>query len=184
MNEFYYLAHGGPGSGRYPLGSGARPYQKFEGKKQRKGISGYIQSRRSKKIEEQRQKQMQELQRQKKEKEETAKRLAADKARVLREGSPEEVMRYKGQLTNNEWKEAADRLRLERQISEYAEQDIKTALDKMKKIQSYTNVGSALAKDGIDLYNSFAAAYNATSKGQKNPLTIINRGGGDKKKNN
>ena len=27
----YYISHGGPGSGRYPLGSGERPYQKYEG---------------------------------------------------------------------------------------------------------------------------------------------------------
>ena len=28
----YYISHGGPGSGRYPLGSGERPYQKYEGR--------------------------------------------------------------------------------------------------------------------------------------------------------
>ena len=27
----YYISHGGPGSGRYPLGSGERPYHKYEG---------------------------------------------------------------------------------------------------------------------------------------------------------
>lgn len=181
MNDIYYLAHGGPGSGRYPLGSGERPYQKFEGKGGRRGITGYIQSRRAKKIEEQRQKQMQELQRQKKEKEETAKRLANDKERVLREGSPEEVMRYKGLLTNQEWQDVANRLRLERQVSSYAQEDVKSALDKMKKIQAYTNVSSALAKDGIELWNSFASVYNATSNGRENPLTLVGKGDNKKK---
>lgn len=182
MSNNYYLVHGGPGSGRYPLGSGDRPYQKFEGKNgKRSGIAGYIQSRRAKKFEDQRLKQIKEQQRLKREQEENEKRLAADKERVLRSGSPEEVMRYKGQLSNKEWNEVAERLRLERQVSGYAEQDVKDALDKLKKVQAYTNVGSALAKDGIELWNSFAGIYNATPEGQKKPLTLINRGGGKKK---
>lgn len=176
MNNIYYLAHGGPGSGRYPLGSGDRPYQKFEGSRKRSsGISGYIQSRKAKKIEDQKQKQAKEAEKREVEEKERRRKLEADKERVLREGSPEEVMRYKGELTNKEWGEVAERLRLERQVSGYAQQDIKTALDKIKKIQSYTNVGSALAKDGIELWNSFASIYNATPEGKKKPLTTIKK---------
>ena len=43
MSNFKWLAHGGPGSGRYPKGSGDRPYQhgfSFKTKKKKRKISG------------------------------------------------------------------------------------------------------------------------------------------------
>lgn len=186
MNEYLYLAHGGPGSGRYPLGSGDRPYQKFEGsgRKSSGGISGYIRSRKAKKAETQKQKAAEEEKKRKLEEAREQQRLDADKERVLRSGTAQEVLKYQGRLTNQELNAAAERIRLENQLSSYSEKEIKTALDKMKKVQAYTNVGSALAKDGIELWNSFVAVYNATPRGQKDPLTIVSKGGGgsDKKK--
>lgn len=185
MTEYYYISHGGPGSGRYPLGSGDRPYQKFE--KSRRGfggISGYIQSRKARKAEAQRQKEYEEAQRKRIEYEKEEKRLEADKERVLRSGTAQEVMRYKGRLTNQELGTVAERLRLEKQISGYSSDEIKTALDKMKTIQAYTNVGAALAKDGVSIYNSFVSLYNSTSAGKKDPLTPVKEkgdGGGKKK---
>lgn len=184
MNEYCYLAHGGPGSGRYPLGSGNRPYQKFEGSRGRSsgGIGGYIRSRIAKKSEERKQKSVEEENRKREESEKEKKRMAEDKERVLRSGTASEVMKYKGQLTNQELNSAAERIRLENQLSSYSEKEVKTALDSLKKIQSYSNVGSALAKDGIEIWNSFAAIYNTTPNGKDNPLTLVNRGGGGKKK--
>lgn len=183
MNNIYYLAHGGPGSGRYPLGSGERPYQKFEGSRRKSGgISGYIKSRKAKKAEEQAQKQRNEELKKRLEEEQRKRQHDADKERVLREGTATEVMKYQGELTNKELAEVADRLRLERQISGYGADETKKALDKLKTLQSYTNVGSALAKDGIEIWNSFASIYNATSEGKKNPLSLIKKGEGDGKK--
>lgn len=177
MNNLYYLSHGGPGSGRYPWGSGDRPYQRLEGSGQRpRGISGYIRSRKMKKEEERQQKEKAELQKRKIDEEKQKEQMEKDKERVLRSGTSSEVMRYQGQLTNKELQEAADRIRLEKQLNGYTQQEIKTALDKIKKIQSYTNVGSALAKDGIELWNSFAAIYNATPEGRKSPLTLVKKG--------
>lgn len=177
MNEFYYLSHGGPGSGRYPLGSGERPYQKFEDSKKRaRGISGYIKAIKTKKIEEQQQRAKIEAQKKKIEEEREKKQLAEDKERVLRSGTASEVMKYQGKLTNKELQDAVDRLRLEKQLSGYSAEEVKTALDKMKKIQSFTNVSSALAKDGIEIWNSLASIYNATSAGKKDPLALVKKG--------
>lgn len=184
MNNIYYLAHGGPGSGRYPLGSGERPYQKFEGSRRKSsgGISGYIKSRKAKKAEEQAQKQREEELKKHLEEERRKRQHDADKARVLREGTATEVMKYQGELTNKELTEVADRLRLERQISGYGADETKKALDKLKTLQAYTNVGSALAKDGIEIWNSFASIYNATFEGKKNPLSLVKSEGKKKQK--
>lgn len=183
MNEQYYLIHGGPGSGRYPLGSGDRPYQKFEGSRRKSGgISGYIRSRKERKAESKHAKAMADAQKRAAEEVERRRQLEVEKERVLRGGTASEVMRYRGQLTNKELSDVADRLRLENQIGGYSQKEIKTGLDHLKKIQAFSNVGSALAKDGIEIYNSLAAIYNATPDGQKKPLTLVNKGGGDKKK--
>lgn len=177
MNNIYYLSHGGPGSGRYPLGSGNRPYQKFEGSRRTsRGIISYIKNKKAEKSRIETQKRIIE-------EEKEAKRLEENKERVLRSGTASEVMQYKGKIPNNELQEAVNRLRLENQLSSYAEQEVKSALDNLKKLQTYTNVGSSLAKDGIELYNSLASIYNATERGREKPLTLIRKGdsGGDKK---
>lgn len=185
MNEYFYLVHGGPGSGRYPLGSGERPYQKFEGSGRKYGgISGYIKSRKAKKAEKQKLKAAEEERERKLEEAREKQKLDAEKEKVLRSGSAQDLMRYQGLLTNQELNVAAERLRLERQISSYSSDEIKTNLDKLKKIQSYTNVGAALAKDGASIWNSFVSVYNTTSAGKKDPLPTVkeDKGDGGKKK--
>lgn len=166
----FYISHGGPGSGRYPLGSGERPYQKFEGKgrKSSGGIRGYIRSRREKKAEEKAQKKAAGEERAKKEREE-------NKEKVLRSGKASEILKYQGELTNQQMYDAAERLRLETRLSDLSANEKKQAIDTLKKIQSYSSVISSLAKDGIDIYNSIASVYNATDNGIKDPLRMIRR---------
>lgn len=175
MNEYFYLAHGGPGSGRYPLGSGDRPYQKYEDSRKRSsgGIGGYIKARKARKAETQRLKAEEQERERKLEEAREKQKLDAEKEKVLRSGTAQDLMKYQGRLTNQELNMAAERLRLERQISSYSSDEIKTNLDKLKKIQSYTNVGAALAKDGANIWNSFVSIYNTTPYGKKEPLSKV-----------
>lgn len=183
MNEFYYLSHGGPGSGRYPLGSGDRPYQKFEGSRRKGGgISGYIKSRKEKKAEAKQQKARNEELRTRMEEEQKKRQHDADKERVLREGSATEVMKYQGELTNQELQNAFTRLNLESQLNRLSQQEMKTAMDKVDNIMKTVKTGTEWAKIGTDTYNTFAAIYNATPEGQKKPLTLVGKGDGEKKK--
>lgn len=185
MNNIYYFAHGGPGSGRYPLGSGDRPYQKFEKSRRRSGgISGYIKNRKAKKAEEQQQKQRNEELRKRTEAEQKKRQHDSDKERVLREGSAAEVLKYQGELTNQELQSAVSRLNLESQLRNLSQKEIKTAMDKVDKVMKSIKTGTEWAKIGTDTYNTFAQIYNATPEGREKPLTIIGQGGGgDKKKN-
>lgn len=184
MNEFYYLSHGGPGSGRYPWGSGDRPYQRLEKSKQRHGIGEYIRSRRAKKAEEQMQKDMEEARRRTAAEEERRKRLEADKERVLRAGSAREVLQYQGMLTNKELQDAYNRIDWEKKLSSVAASEIQTNMQKMDKamsnLKTINNWGSTLT----DSYNLMAAVYNATAEGKKDPWPEIKKssGGEGKKK--
>lgn len=182
MNNLYYLSHGGPGSGRYPLGSGDRPYQKFEGSRRKSGgISGYIKSIRTKKNEVKMQKTRNEELRRRMEEEQRKRQHDADKERVLREGTATEVMKYQGELTNQELQQAFTRLNLESQLRNLSQKEMKSAMDKVDSVMKTLKTGTEWAKIGTDTYNTFAKIYNATPEGQKNPLTLVGEGGGKKK---
>lgn len=167
MNNFYYLAHGGPGSGRYPLGSGDRPYQKFEGAKRKSsGISDYISSKRREK-----QRALEAKKRQEQDK------LMADKERVLRSGKASEVAKYKGQLSRQELQETYNRLNLERKISEMSSTEI---LDNQKLINNVVNnIGKTTEwiAAGAVSYNTLASIYNAmvTDESKKLPTLKISK---------
>ena len=178
MNNIYYLSHGGPGSGRYPWGSGDRPYQRLEksrstSSKARSGLSGYLQSRKARKIEAQKQKAKVEAQKRAVKEAEEKRKLEADKERVLREGSATEVLKYQGQLTNQELQTAFTRLNLEKQLANLSQKEMKSAMDKVDGVMKTIKVGTEWAKIGTDSYNAFARIYNATPEGQRKPLTLI-----------
>lgn len=179
MNEFYYLSHGGPGSGRYPLGSGERPYQKFEKSRTRRSssLSSFVKKRREKKVEEEKNKQ-------KKVAEEAAERKRQhdeDKERVLRQGSASEVLKYKGELTNQELQNAVSRIRLENDLKSMSSAEIKTNVEKFDKIMKNVKTGTDWIRTATDAYNTLAAIYNATPEGQKKPLSYVGKGGSQPK---
>lgn len=173
MNYNFYLVHGGPGSGRYPLGSGDRPYQKLEGSRRKTsgGILSYIKSKKAKKPENV-QKPMTE--------EERKRQYEAEKERVLKRGTASEIMRYQGELTNQELQNAVTRLNLETQLINLSKNEIQTKMDKIDSVMKTVKTGNEWAKIGTDTYNTFAKIYNATPEGKEKPLTII----GESKKTN
>lgn len=182
MNNVYYLSHGGPGSGRYPLGSGERPYQKFEKSRGHSGgISGYIKSKKIKKAEEQLQKQKSEELKRRMEKEQEKRRMDDDKERVLREGSAAEVMKYQGKLSNKELQDAFTRLDLESKLRNLSQKELKSTMDKVDKIMQNVKTGTEWVKIGTDTYNTIAAIYNATPDGRDKPLPFVTKGEGKKK---
>lgn len=170
MND-YYLSHGGPGSGRYPLGSGDRPYQKFEKSRGRTsgGIVGYIKTRKAKKAEEQ-------LEKQKKETAERKRQHDADRERILQKGTATEVMRYQGELSNEELQKAFTRLNLETNIKNLSKKEIETNISKVDNIMKTVQTGTNWVKIATDTYNTIAAIYNATEDGKKKPLTLVKKG--------
>lgn len=166
----FYISHGGPGSGRYPLGSGERPYQKFEGKgrKSSGGIRGYIRSRKEKKIEEQKEK-IRKLEKKRTEE------LEKNKERILRTGTPDEVASLRGMLTSKEMDDVYKRLDFERKLSSLSNNQQESNVKKLKDIANKLETGGKLVSAGIDLWNQISSAYNATPNGREKPLTLVGK---------
>lgn len=147
----------GRGSGRYPLGSGDRPYQgkpklfnKFR-KKTRVAQNPPVQK---------------------------------TKEEILISGSPQEVATLLRKVSNNELEYIIQRFDKEAKIKKIIADDIyaHSTEKKIKDIGERVKMTTDMIKIGSEFYNSLARAYNATSSGQKNPLMIISTGGGEGKK--
>ena len=148
-------------SGRRPWGSGKRPYQRLE-----KAKAALMSPKRKK---EAAKRQAEEAERQ---------RHIANKDNVIRSGSARDVLKYQGELTNNELQTAATRLRLENEIKGYAKKEVQSNMQKVDKALKNLQTVRDFAKVGTELYNQMADAYNSTEEGRRNPLHRINSGGG------
>lgn len=166
MNDFYYLSHGGPGSGRYPLGSGERPYQKFEGSRRKsKGISGYIAEKKKERqrAEEIKRKNQQEI-------------LNQNKERVLKSGKASEVIKYKGTLTNDELRNVYKRLQLEKQISDMSSTELLDNQQMVNKVINNIKKTADWVVTGAISYNTLASVYNSmVDDSKKLPTLKISR---------
>ncbi len=186
MNDLYYISHGGPGSGRYPLGSGDRPYQKFEGSRRRSGsLLGYIRERRQKKAEEDELRRRVENNRNRAREEQQRRTFEAGKQRAVRSGTATDVMKYQGQLSYEELRAAYNRLDMETKLRSMSKNEIETTVQKIDNIMTTIKAANTWVSIGTDSYNSLAAIYNSTDKGRQKPLPIVKKpGGGGGKKNN
>lgn len=149
MNNFYYLSHGGPGSGRYPLGSGERPYQGSERSRRKYGISGYMRAKKNEKKVASNIRKAQERE-----------KFLADKERVLKSGSAYEVSKYKGELTKQELQDAYKRLNLEQQINKMASTEILDNQKLVNNVLANVKKTSEWIATGAASYNVLASVYN------------------------
>lgn len=120
----------------------------------------------------------------KKAKAEAAKKQAildANKDKVLKSGSASDVMKYKGQLTNDELNRALNRIQWERQLASISAQEKQSNWEKMDRIMDRVGKTADYISTGTRLYDSTAKVYNAFfAKEEKDKLPIIS--GGNKKK--
>lgn len=93
----------------------------------------------------------------------------ARKARALKEGSAEEVLRYKGSLSNKELRDAVDRIDLERRLSSISEQERKTGFDKFTSVMDKVGRTKDALDKGVGLYN-FVAKINNSLNDKKLPV--------------
>lgn len=170
MNEYYFISHTGVKgrSGRYPWGSGDRPYQRLENSKG--GIVGYIQRKKQAALEE-------------KERAEAKKKeqMLADKEEVLRSGRAKDVSKYIGNLSTSELKAVCDRFQWENKLSEYSKKETKSNMEKIDKMMKGLKTINEWGDISIDTYNLMASAYNATDSGKRKPMTLIQKSSGGKK---
>lgn len=158
MNNLYYLSHGGPGSGRYPWGSGDRPYQRLESSRRKTGISKYISERRA----------ATELK-----KAQDKEKRSMDKDRVLREGSASDVAKYKGELTRQELQDVYNRLNLEKKISEMSSTEIIDSQKIISTVLANVKTTAEWVAEGAAAYNILASVYNAMISDESKRLPVL-----------
>lgn len=163
-------------------GSGKEVGEARKAQQRESGISDYIRAKKQEKADAAAQKERNEQLRKAMEEEQKKRQHDADKERVLREGTATEVLRYQGELTNQELQNAVNRLNLESSLRGLSKREMKSAMDKVDGIMKTIKTGTEWAKIGTDTYNTFAAIYNATPEGQNKPLTLVGKGDGGKKK--
>lgn len=152
----------GRGSGRYAFGSGKSTKLFLK----RKKTDTSIKKEPNKKLSEEEAKELYEK----------------EKARALKSGNATDIIRFKGDLTNQEMRDAIQRMELERRLSSYDQQFIKSKKEQLDDIMKDLRMITDWAKTGTEAYNTMANIYNATPKGKKKPLTIVSTGGEKKKK--
>lgn len=200
-NEMYVI-HGGPGSGRYPLGSGDRPYQMLEtskitksskkpgllkattlqktssgGSSKKPGILKTValksQEKKKTKLLKAYRKQQEEQEAAEQAAREAYEKKMAAKSKVLTSGTARQVSQYKGMMSNSELKAATERLKMERELDSYSADEVKQAMKKASSIFSAVKDVTSWADTSIDAYNMMAAVYNATPYGSEQPWTYI-----------
>ena len=142
------------------MGSGKEVGEARRSKKS-SGISEYISEKKRQKAEEQNKKEQ-----------EQKRKLLEDKERVLKEGTPKEVSKYKGELTKQELQDVYSRLNLERLIDQMTPEDKKSAWDGVKKVANGVKDTTEWVTTGVVAYNTFASIWNSTGENRKN-LPVI-----------
>lgn len=164
-------------SGRYPYGSGKRPFQSGG------GVSGFLKNRKQKKQEK-------EIEEKKRSNLEKARTIRAErkkhedaKAKALREGSATEVLRYQHELTTKEIQDACTRIEWTQKLQNLSLKETSAAMRKVDNAVNAVRTVNGWTKVGIDTYNTMAQLYNVTENGKKNPLPYVDKGNkGNKKK--
>lgn len=138
----------------YPKGYTGSGKEVGEARRSKKssGISEYISEKKRQKEQEQKQK------------------LLEDKERVLKEGTPKEVSKYKGELTKQELQDVYSRLNLERLIDQMSPEEKKSAWDGVKKVANGVKDTTEWVTTGVVAYNTFASIWNATGENRNLPV--------------
>lgn len=170
--KLYELYHYGmpQRSGRYPYGSGERPYQSSEPAKK----PSFRERRQEKKIIKRRTEALEKARKAAAEKRqrETAeaeriKKLEADKERVLRAGSASEVLKYQGLLTNQELQGALSRIKWTNELQAISAKEVKSGFDKIDDVMTKIGKVNTWATTGINVAENINKVMSAIDKSMK-----------------
>lgn len=176
INEFYHYGVRGK-SGRYPWGSGGRPYQRLEQpKKQGSSITEYIRKRKREKEEAKAAASATEKAKAEQDEARAKEEFIRKKEEALRVGSASDILKFKGSLTNQEMQNAVTRLNLESQLSSLSSRETNAVVKEVDQIMKGVKMGTEWVNTGMNAYNTLAKIYNSTEGGKNKPLTIIGEG--------
>ena len=90
----------------------------------------------------------------------------AAKQKALKSGSAQDVMKFQGDLTNQQLNDAVNRIRNENALRDISQQNMKTGWDKAKELANNMGTVTDLANKGVGLYNVGAKVWNSLSDRQ------------------
>lgn len=104
------------------------------------------------------------------------------KEEILKSGRAGAVASIQSDLTNQELREAVERIRLNEELSRYNAQQNVSKWEKAKKWGQRAQDVVNWTSTGIQAWNNFANIYNATIEGDSTKTKLPRVGGGNKKK--
>lgn len=156
-------------SGRYPYGSGDRP---FQGESvQKKGLRGFIQRRKTKKNAKAAEILQKEVERQEKIK----KAYEGKREEILKKGTATDVLKLheKVTLTNSEIQTALNRINLEVQLKNAVSKEKDYNFDRVDRIVKKADKINDWGSVGIKIWDQIAAVYNSTEQSEGNKMKYI-----------
>ncbi len=164
-NELYH-------HGIFGMKWGVRRYQNKDGsltsagrKRYASGKNvGFFEARRLKKKRVEAAKKRQATLEAKKKVEEDAQRHEAEKQEAIRSGNATQIAKFQNELSNQELRDALDRLNSKQRLSDLVDKETpkkETKLDKAMKIAEKGAKYADIAEKGIKVYNTFAKVSNA-----------------------
>lgn len=103
-----------------------------------------------------------------------------DRDRVLKSGTASEVLKYKGELTQQEMDNAFRRLQWEQNVKNIADKDVVTGKSKVDKLMESMGKATDYASTGIKAWNTIANIVNATNTDKLLPKIDTNIASGNR----
>lgn len=92
-------------------------------------------------------------------KELTKEEYESQKQEALKKGKASEILKYKGDLTNQQMQDAVNRIRLETQLAEYSSKETASAWNKIDKTMNKVNTVNNWANIGLNAINTSEKLY-------------------------
>lgn len=87
----------------------------------------------------------------------------ANKQKVLQSGKASEVMKYKGEMTNQELQQVLSRLDMEQRLGQYSAKEVKSGMDKVEAVIGKVSKGIDIADKTLSSYNKAAKIINSVA---------------------
>lgn len=92
-------------------------------------------------------------------KELTKEEYEENKQKALKTGKASEILKYKGDLTNQQLQDAVNRIRLETQLAEYSSKETASTWNKIDKTMNKVNTVNNWANIGLNAINTSEKLY-------------------------
>lgn len=95
--------------------------------------------------------------------------------KILRSGKASEVAKYKGQMTNQELRDALNRIQWEAELSKYSAAETKSNFDKIDDVMKRVGTATDWVNKGVNAYNAIDKAMKLVNGEEKEDRSFFER---------